>query len=212
VYIISGRSSAWLQHHFGQLPVNLVAEHGARIRQKEGDWTTAVQTHSEWKESICQIMEMYVRRCPGSSVEEKDFSIVWHFRNTNREQGKLRSMELMGELNDFIHTKKLQVMMGDKIVEVRNSGIDKGSAIKRIMAGRQYDFIFAAGDDKTDEDMFKVLADKPHCYSIKVGLDASFARFNLQTPQMIVSLLESLNHVPVALGVTSPTTPLTHRS
>ena len=198
VYIISGRSSAWLQHYFGQLPVNLVAEHGARLKQKDGDWTTAVQTHSEWKESICQIMEMYVRRCPGSSIEEKDFSIVWHFRNASAEQGKLRSMELMGELNDFIHTRRLQVMMGNKIVEVRNSGIDKGSAIKKILADKHYDFIFAAGDDKTDEDMFKVLAEKKGCYSIKVGPDASFARFNLQTPQMIVSLLDSLNHIQPA--------------
>ncbi len=194
VYIISGRSSAWLQHYFGTLPVSLVAEHGARLRQKDGEWTTAVQTNSDWKVSISQIMEMYVRRCPGSSIEEKDFSIVWHYRKAAPEQGKLRAMELMGELNDAIHTRKLQVMMGNKIVEVRNSGIDKGSAIKQILTNLQYDFIFAAGDDKTDEDMFKVLAGKPQCYSIKVGSDASFARFNLQTPQMIVTLLESLNH------------------
>lgn len=199
VYIISGRSSAWLQHYFGQLPVNLVAEHGARLKEKDSDeWTTAVQTNSEWKESISQIIEMYVRRCPGSSIEEKDFSIVWHFRNSNPEQGKLRAMELMGELNDYIHTRRLEVIMGNKIVEVRNSGIDKGSAIKKILFKKSYDFIFAAGDDTTDEDMFKVLAEKKACYSIKVGPEASFAHFNLQTPQMIVILLESLSRIQAA--------------
>ncbi len=198
VYIISGRSSAWLQTYFGHLPVSLVAEHGARTKEKSGEWTTAVQTHSEWKETITQVMEMYVRRCPGSSIEEKEFSMVWHYRNANTEQGKLRALELMGELNDYIPTRKLQVMAGNKIVEVRNSGIDKGTAIKKILAQRTYDFIFAAGDDRTDEDMFKVLSSKPNCYSIKVGTDASFARFNLQTPQMVVSLLESLRHLQVA--------------
>ncbi|HEV7331492.1 MAG TPA: bifunctional alpha,alpha-trehalose-phosphate synthase (UDP-forming)/trehalose-phosphatase [Flavisolibacter sp.] len=198
VYVISGRSSAWLQTYFGHLPVSLVAEHGARTKEKEGEWTTAVQTHSEWKESITQVMEMYVRRCPGSSIEEKEFSIVWHYRNANPEQGKLRALELMGELNDFIHTRRLQVMAGNKIVEVRNSGIDKGTAIKKILAQKTYDFIFAAGDDRTDEDMFKVLSSKQNCFSIKVGTEASFARFNLQTPQMVISLLESLNHLQLA--------------
>ena len=124
--------------------------------------------------------------------------MVRHYRNANTEQGKLRALELMGELNDYIPTRKLQVMAGNKIVEVRNSGIDKGTAIKKILAQRTYDFIFAAGDDRTDEDMFKVLSSKPNCYSIKVGTDASFARFNLQTPQMVVSLLESLRHLQVA--------------
>lgn len=197
VYIISGRNSAWLDEHFGKIPVNLVAEHGARSRQKEGEWTTAVQTHSEWKESINQIMEMYVRRCANSSIEEKDFSIVWHYRNANAEQGKLRALELVGELNDIIHTRRLQVLLGNKIVEVRNSGIDKGMAIKKVLAQKQYDFIFAAGDDKTDEDMFKALVGKQNCFSIKVGSDASYARYNLHNPQMVVTLLEAIKHIGV---------------
>jgi trehalose 6-phosphate synthase/phosphatase len=143
-------------------------------------------------------MEMYVRRCPGSSIEEKEFSIVWHYRNANPEQGKLRALELMGELNEFVPTRRLQVMAGNKIVEVRSSNVDKGTAIKKILAQKTYDFIFAAGDDRTDEDMFKVLSSKQGCYSIKVGTEASFARFNLQTPQMVISLLESLNHLQMA--------------
>lgn len=198
VYLISGRSSAWLQTYFGHLPVNLVAEHGARTKENGGDWINAVQTQSEWKESISQVMEMYVRRCPGSSIEEKEFSIVWHYRNANPEQGKLRALELMGELNEFVPTRRLQVMAGNKIVEVRSSNVDKGTAIKKILAHKTYDFIFAAGDDRTDEDMFKVLSSKQGCFSIKVGTEASFARFNLQTPQMVISLLESLNHLQMA--------------
>ncbi|MBB1286529.1 bifunctional alpha,alpha-trehalose-phosphate synthase (UDP-forming)/trehalose-phosphatase [Flavisolibacter sp. BT320] len=198
VYLISGRSSAWLQTYFGHLPVNLVAEHGARTKEKGGEWTTAVQTQSEWKESISQVMEMYVRRCPGSSIEEKEFSIVWHYRNANPEQGKLRALELMGELNEFISSRRLQVTGGNKIVEVRSSSVDKGTAIKKILSQNHYDFIFAAGDDRTDEDMFKVLSSKQACYTIKVGTEASYARFNLQTPQMVISLLESLNHLQMA--------------
>ena len=198
VYIISGRSSTWLDACFGQLPVNLIAEHGARTKEKEGGWTTAVQTQNEWKEAINQIMEMYVRRCANSTIEEKDYSIVWHYRNADAEQGKLRALELVGELTDYIHTGRLQVLTGNKIVEVRNSGIDKGMAIKKLLSQKHYDFIFAAGDDQTDEDMFKILTQKQNCFSIKVGTDASYAKYNLQTPQMIVSLLGAIDYMHAA--------------
>ena len=203
VYMISGRSSAWLEKHFGHLPINLIAEHGARSKTNDEEWITEVQTHSEWKEQIYNIMEMYVRRCANSFIEEKDFSIVWHYRNSNVDQGKLRSIELISELHDYIHNHHLQVLAGNKIVEVRNSGIDKGTAIKKVLAKKDHDFIFAVGDDKTDEDMFKLLMNTQNCYSIKVGTEASYARYNLQTPQMVVSLLEEMNHLPVNRAASS---------
>jgi trehalose 6-phosphate synthase/phosphatase len=195
VLLISGRSSAWLDVHFGHLPISLIAEHGARSKRKHGEWVTEIQTHSDWKEPVHNVMEMFVRRCPNSFVEEKDFSLVWHFRKCNVEQGKLRSLELISELHEYIHNKHLQVLPGNKIVEVRNSSIDKGTAVKKILQKDDYNFIFAVGDDRTDEDMFKLLMNKRHCYSIKVGPDASFAKYNLHTPQMVVSLLEGMNHL-----------------
>ncbi len=196
VYIISGRNSAWLQKHFHSLPVNLIAEHGARYKWKNGEWQTDIQTHNEWKEQVHNIMEMYERRCANTFVEEKEFSMAWHYRNANMEQGKLRSMELMSELNEYIHNRHLQVLMGNKIVEVRQSGINKGTFIKKIIAAKEYDYIFAVGDDRTDEDMFKALAKSKHTFTIKVGPEASYAHYNLHSPQMVVSLLEGLNHLP----------------
>ncbi len=194
VYLISGRSSGWLDKHFGQLKVNLIAEHGARRRKKDGTWKTEVQGQHSWKEQVHNIMEMYVRRCAHSFVEEKDFSIVWHYRNANLEQGKLRALELAGELHDSLQHHHLEVMMGNKIIEVRNRGVNKGTAIKKILSKTDYDFIFAVGDDKTDEDMFKLLRQNDKAFTIKVGPEASFAHFNLYTPQMVVSFLESMRH------------------
>jgi trehalose 6-phosphate synthase/phosphatase len=195
VFLISGRSSTWLNKHFGDLPLNLIAEHGARYKWKNGEWQTDVQTHSEWKEQVHHIMEMYVRRCANSFVEEKEFSMVWHYRNSHVEQGKLRAFELSSELNEYIHNRHLQVLMGNKIVEVRQSGINKGSCIKRVVNNENYDFIFAVGDDRTDEDMFRTLVSRKNTFTIKVGGEASYAQYNLHTPQMVISLLENLNHL-----------------
>ncbi len=195
VFLISGRSSSWLEQYFGFLPINLIAEHGARYKWKNGNWITDVQTHNEWKGQVHNIMEMYVRRCANSLVEEKDYSMVWHYRNANIDQGKLRSSELISELNDYIRNRHLQVLMGNKIVEVRQSGINKGSFIKKIIEKDNYDYIFAVGDDRTDEDMFKELITTKNTFTIKVGPEASYAKYNLHTPQMVISLLQGFNHL-----------------
>ncbi|MBD0377479.1 MAG: trehalose-phosphatase, partial [Flavisolibacter sp.] len=194
-YLISGRSSIWLERYFGELPLHIIAEHGARFRYKGKDWSTEILARSEWKGPVEQIMGVYVRRCAHTFIEEKEFSMVWHFRNANPEQAKLRASELMAELNDYAFNRHLQVLMGNKIVEIRNSGIDKGMAIRRVLSKDNYDFILAIGDDRTDEDMFKVLVGKKNSFTIKVGSDASFAKYNLYTPQMVVSLLGLLSHV-----------------
>ncbi len=195
VYIISGRSSAWLEKHFGDLPVNLVAEHGARYK-KNGEWTGEAQVSQDWKEQVENIMEIYERRCADTFIEEKDFSMVWHYRNANIEQGKLRAFELANDLKEFIRKRDLQVLMGNKIVEVRQSGFNKGSFVKNILQRQSFDFILAIGDDQTDEDMFKALISRDS-FTIKVGGGASYAKYNLHTPQMVLSLLEDMRNLPV---------------
>jgi len=193
VYIISGRDSKTLESWFGGLPINIISEHGARMKLKGEKWHNEVFDTQEWKPQIKKIMELYVKRCANSFIEEKDFSIVWHYRNANAEQGKLRALELFTELSEYTHNLNLNSTMGNKIVEVRNHGIDKGGAIKKVLLKKEYDFILAAGDDRTDEDMFRLLANKKNAYTIKIGTGASYAKYNLHTPQMVISLLDAMS-------------------
>lgn len=46
--------------------------------------------------------------------------------------------------------------MGKKNLEVRPQAINKGEIVKRLLLKHaDVDFVFCAGDDKTDEDMFR---------------------------------------------------------
>lgn len=197
LYIISGRNSSWLEQYFGATGINLVAEHGARMKTGWGGWVNEVMAKNDWKPQALQIMQQYVRRCANSSLEEKEYSLVWHYRNANAEQGKLRASELYTELTDFSFNRQLEVMKGNKIIEIRNSGVDKGAAIRKILGRQKYDYVLAMGDDTTDEDMFKILAANKNSFTIKIGSDASYAKYNLYTPQMALSLLEQLAYIPV---------------
>ena len=190
VVVVSGRDRKALDRWLGGLPVHLIAEHGMWIRDKGKDWHLLKQLESGWKARIQPILELYADRLPGSFVEEKDFSLVWHYRVADPEQ----SAGLVGEVKDHLMTFTanidLQVLQGSKVIEVRNSGINKGVAALRWLGHASFDFVFAAGDDWTDEDLFAVLPET--AWSLKVGISSTRARFNVRESRDVIRLLESL--------------------
>lgn len=190
VVIISGRDKHTLTRWLGQLPVNLVAEHGAFIRHKTGDWMSRETLSDGWKETILPMMELYVDRTPGSFVEEKSYSLVWHCRRCDPALAQLRMHELKDALMATTRNMELGVFEGSKIIEVKNIGINKGAAAEIWLAGRNWDFVFAAGDDYTDEDMFSVLP--PSATSVKLGQGASKATYHLESPDRLRALLKEL--------------------
>jgi len=187
VVLISGRDKDTLESWFGGLDVGLVAEHGMWIKERGGGWETIETLTSDWKEEVYPILESWVDRTPGSFIEEKGFSLVWHYRKANPRLGQLRARELMNNLSNTIATLNLQVLEGSKVVEVKNTDINKGRTASRWISRKKWDFILALGDDWTDEDTFRVLPST--AWSIKVGFGASAARFSLSSPSKATSLL-----------------------
>ena len=189
--IVSGRDRAILEHWLGKIPCDLVAEHGAWIKKgPQQNWEKQKSISAGWKEQLKPILKDYEVRVPGSLVEEKDYGLGWHYRKANPELGQLRSSELFDYLNEFLANTELQVMHGNKVIEVRVSGINKGNGIMPWLSKDKWDFILALGDDWTDEDLFKVLP--ANAYSIKVSYGPSQARFYLESPQSTRDLLKEL--------------------
>lgn len=190
VVLISGRDRDTLQNWFGMLPISLVAEHGAWIRDRNEDWRMIKLMSNDWKPQILPILEMYSDRLPGSFVEEKEFSCVWHYRKAEPELGPMRAKELVDDLVHFTANIDIQVLPGNRVVEVRNAGVSKGAAGMHFISKNAFDFILAAGDDGTDEDLFKVVPET--AYSIRVGMTQSYARFNLPDSRDVLALLSDL--------------------
>lgn len=192
VVIISGRDKETLSFWLGNTNSSLIAEHGAWIKAKDKDWQVIEPLRNDWKDTIRPILELYADRTPGSSVEEKDFSLVWHYRKADSELASLRIQELRDAVLNFTENLDIGVFEGSKILEVKNIGISKGCATERWLAKGKWDFILAAGDDYTDEDMFSILPES--AYSIKVGYGISKARFNLYSVNELRGLLEELTN------------------
>jgi len=188
VVILSGRDKDTLDQWFQHLGLGLVAEHGVWLKQRQ--WEIIEPLTNEWKKEIRPILEPYTEQTPGSFIEEKEFSLVWHYRKSDPELGIMRVRELIDELSNLTANLNLQILEGSKVVEVKNSAINKGRAASRLIKKRQHDFILAVGDDRTDEDTFDVLPE--YAYSFKVGLSSSLARFNLKSQEDVLLLLKEL--------------------
>ncbi|MDW3229158.1 MAG: bifunctional alpha,alpha-trehalose-phosphate synthase (UDP-forming)/trehalose-phosphatase [Acidobacteriota bacterium] len=190
VVIISGRDRKTMTKWFGSLEVSLVAEHGVWLKRKKEDWNMIGPLENRWKSDLIPVMEMYVDRLPGSFIEEKEFSIAWHYRPCDPQLASVRAKELIDYLVDFTSNIDVQVLHGNKVVEVRCSGINKGAAALHWLLEDEFDFILAIGDDWTDEDLFKVLPDR--AYTIKVGISHTYARFCLYNYQDVIKLIKKL--------------------
>ncbi|MFH1370081.1 MAG: bifunctional alpha,alpha-trehalose-phosphate synthase (UDP-forming)/trehalose-phosphatase [Planctomycetota bacterium] len=188
--IISGRDKTTMESWLGALDAVLIAEHGVWNKDKNNEWQLIKPLDSKWKTTIMPILQIYADRLPDAFVEEKEYSVVWHYRRAEPELASIRARELTDDLMNFTANLDVQILQGNKVVEIRCGGVTKGVAANQFLAGHNFDFILALGDDWTDEEMFKVLPET--AYSIKVGLRSSHAKFNLHSHKEVLELLMEL--------------------
>lgn len=187
IVIISGRDRETLEAWLGDLPVSLIGEHGAWIRERGGGWQLIEPLKNDWKESIRPILKLYADRTPGAQVEEKDYSLVWHCRRANREMAYVRMHELKDAISRLVANIGVGVYEGNKVLEVKHQGVNKGRAAALWAEKDDWDFILAAGDDFTDEDMFAALPARARTF--KVGYQPSQAMFHLDSVDEVRRLL-----------------------
>jgi len=192
VALMSGRPAEDLDRWFGAIgSMWLVAEHGAELKPPGSSWEPLRSpVPTDWKSTVMPILEHFVDRTPGSFVEEKKYALVWHHRLAEPEFGAWLANELVSMLEAMLADTELRAFRGQKMVEVRPVWANKGEAFERILAGySQPDFLFAAGDDRTDEDLFERLRDG--AWTVHVGPGATRAAFMVRDFESLRSLLET---------------------
>ncbi|CAE6386385.1 hypothetical protein RSOLAG1IB_02540 [Rhizoctonia solani AG-1 IB] len=162
VYIISGRDGGFLDQHLGHFKqVGFSAEHGCFVREPgQSEWNNlAASLDMSWMPEVHEIFKYYTERTTGSFVELKKSSITWHYRASDPDWGSFQCNQCLDLLQTNIAPKRpIEVLVGKKNLEVRPIAINKGEIVKRLMyANPDAEFVFCAGDDKTDEDMFRAL-------------------------------------------------------
>ena len=203
--IISGRRRVDLEEWFGSLPITLIAEHGTWLRNRGQSWRLLKTVPVEWKERVRPILQMYVDRLPGALLEEKEFSLAWHYRNAEPEQASQRAQELIDDLSGFTRNIDVQVLEGNKVIEMRNTGVNKGTAALEWLGSAPPEFILGLGDDWTDEDLFRALP--PTACTVRVGAAKTAARYHLANHAAVRRVLREFIRELRALAKSTPAGP-----
>jgi len=192
VVIISGRDHQTLEKWFKTLDVSLVGDHGLWHKQKGGRWVKTVNVDVSWKQAAKHLLKTYVDRMPGAFIEEKSYSIALHYRAAEPEMVALK----LNEIKDALFTLKggttLEILEGHKVIEIKDNRVNKGNASLFFSDQKPYDFILTAGDDTTDEDLFKM---QKSSFSIKIGYGITLAEHRVESVLEFRDVLETLNQI-----------------
>lgn len=189
VVLISGRDKDTLGTWWQDIPVELISEHGVWMRQKGSDWELSENVNNEWMSTIRPVIETFVDRTPGTFLEDKNYSLAWHYRKADPQLGEIRANELSNVLKEMVSNHGLSVLEGNKVLEIKNSEVNKGNAANKKLVGKNYDFIFAIGDDWTDEFMFRELPEE--AITVKVGIKKTNARYYVKNTDKVRNILNS---------------------
>lgn len=192
VHVVSGRLKETLEEWLGALPMSLHAEHGLWSRSRPGEpWRMLEGMSSEWKALARPLMDAFTARVPGSFVEEKTTSLAWHYRLVDPGFGAWQSRELRMKLLEALAQSPLEVLPGDKVVEVRPRGVNKGRVVGQALEGTEPGaLVVAFGDDRTDEDLFAALPEG--ALSVHAGGKPSRAMYRVSGPAEVRKVLATL--------------------
>jgi trehalose-phosphatase len=138
------------------------------------------------------------RDIPGVIVEDKRWTLSVHYRLANPDIVP----PLTVEVNEIARDLGLRVTTGKEVLELRPPiDVDKGTAaVELASALGALDHgasLLCAGDDRTDEDMFReVRRAQPRCATVRVGdysaAPDTSAEFTVRDPDAMRGLLEQI--------------------
>ena len=187
VVIVSGRDRETFEDWFADKSYNLITDHGVWLKAKNDDWQMLEILKTNWMDNIQPILQTFVDRTPGTFIEQKKYSLAWHYRKADPELAQIRTIELNTVLTHLISNNDLSVLKGNKVIEIKSSSVNKGRATSRWLTKANYDFVFAIGDDWTDEFMFEDLPE--NTYSVKVGFKKTKAKYYVKDTDKVRDLL-----------------------
>lgn len=136
------------------------------------------------------VLDTFTDNTPGTFIEHKTNSLVWHYRKADPELGIARSVELKTVLSSLL-PNDLTLLDGNKVLELVPANINKGVVALDIFNSKDYDFVLVAGDDVTDENMFTNLPSE--VFKIKVGKKKTVADYFIRNYTNFISLLSKLS-------------------
>lgn len=170
VYVMSGRRTDELEPLSRRVRgLGLIAENGCFVKHCDADsWTDLFDPTQikSWKESVKSILKYYLERTPGSELEERRCSLVFHWKSAEDQEAASRSaLDCASHINDSCEEQRVHAIPVDGKVLVEPMDWTKRTAAETIFnnlraktsrdENNPVDFLMVVGDGRDDEKVFK---------------------------------------------------------
>ncbi|XWS44903.1 hypothetical protein CRYUN_Cryun15aG0089800 [Craigia yunnanensis] len=171
-----------------------------RSKSNKDSESVLFQPASEFLPIIDEVYKQLVettKSTPGAKVENNKFCLSVHFRCVDEKKWSELAQQVRSVLKEY---PKLRLTQGRKVLEIRPTiKWDKGKALEFLLESLGFAnctdvFPVYIGDDRTDEDAFKILRDRGQGFGILVSKfpkDTS-ASYSLQEPDEVMDFLRRL--------------------
>ncbi|CAL8126739.1 unnamed protein product [Prunus armeniaca] len=175
-------------------------KNGFRTTDKQGKDVNLFQPAAEFLPMIGEVYESLVestKDIEGAKVENNKFCVSVHYRNVDEKSWPAVAQCVHDVLKDY---PRLRLTHGRKVLEVRPIiNWDKGKAVTFLLESLGLSdcedvLPIYIGDDRTDEDAFKVLREGNRGYGILVSAvpKETNACYSLREPSEVMEFLKSL--------------------
>lgn len=167
VYVMSGKSLQELERFFRRVPnLGLVAENGGFVRYVGSEtWTSMMdgERMADWKRSVKPILEYYLERTPGSALEERECSLLFHYEGAeDSEMASRQAYDCASHVNDACEAMRVHAVAVDGAIVVEPMDCNKSTAAEEIFRREDggekkgpVDFLMVVGDGRDDEKVFR---------------------------------------------------------
>lgn len=205
--IVSGRCRDKVYNFVRLAELYYAGSHGMDIKGPakgskylKGSQAVLFQPASEFLPMIHEVYKRLLEKTKsimGAKVEHNKFCLSVHFRCVDEKKWSELAHEVRSVLKEY---PKLRLTPGRKVLEIRPTiKWDKGKALEFLLeslglANCTDVFPVYIGDDRTDEDAFKVLRDRGQGFGILVSKLAkeTNASYYLQEPSEVMDFLQRL--------------------
>jgi trehalose 6-phosphate phosphatase len=193
--IVSGRSMNDIRKRVKLPSLFFIANHGFEIYSKRIKWYHPIISNIvPILKKLCANYEKTFRAIHGVVIENKNITVSIHYRQLSGTSVYSLNKIIKSKLQMYSDILKLSA--GKKVFEIKPK-IDwnKGKAICKLLEYFNVNskpIIIYMGDDKTDEDAFRLLP--KDAFTIYVGRKiSSKAKYYLRSPDEVIILLKKLN-------------------
>lgn len=198
VVIITGRTLKDIKDKISIGGINIAAVHGLHIEFSDGNQVVVDQAKSITSElnKIKKETDEVFANEKGVHVEDKKYTIAFHYRMASKENATSFKEQFIQIAKKYDTEDSIQILKGDKVIEVRPLGWNKGSAVHYLLQNIPHESSFYPlyiGDDTTDEDAFQYIDDMGLTIFVKNDSRLeTHASYYVNDPEEVVSFLRYL--------------------